>query len=108
MVSSIGKQLAERYGGDLASIDWRHLGRLAGFANQKPQHRDSRGHAPWVKVLYAHLGFGGAGRALHQAAQRGSSGPSKRALAPPTHEPLTNIDSFVSAGTAPNTQTESC
>jgi hypothetical protein len=30
--SSIGKQLAQRYGGDLAGTDWRHLGHLAGFS----------------------------------------------------------------------------
>jgi len=42
IASSIGKQLAQRYGGDLASTDWRHLGRLAGFTNQKPQRRNGR------------------------------------------------------------------
>jgi DNA primase RepB-like protein len=31
VASSVGKQLARRYGADLASSDWRHLGRLAGF-----------------------------------------------------------------------------
>jgi hypothetical protein len=48
MASSIAKLLARRYGGDLASTDWRHLGRLAGFTNRKPQRRNGRGHAPWV------------------------------------------------------------
>jgi RepB DNA-primase from phage plasmid len=35
VVTAIGKQLALAYGGDRASTDWRHLGRLAGFTNQK-------------------------------------------------------------------------
>src|SRR5437867_5218729 len=45
------------YGGDLASTDWRHLGRLAGFTNQKPQRRTPGGYAPWVKILHAHPGL---------------------------------------------------
>jgi hypothetical protein len=47
----ISKQLAHAYGGDLASTDWRHLGRLAGFTNQK--RRTPAGSAPWVKVVEA-------------------------------------------------------
>lgn len=33
------KLLAERYGGDPGSADWRHFGRLAGFTNPKPSRR---------------------------------------------------------------------
>ena len=43
----IARQLAHTYGGDLASADWRHLGRLAGFTNQKPFRRQGNGYAPW-------------------------------------------------------------
>lgn len=68
VASAIGKQLAQRYGGDLASTDWRHLGRLAGFTNQKPQRCNGSGHAPWVKVLYAHAGLTVQGASLFQAA----------------------------------------
>jgi hypothetical protein len=75
--TSIGKQLARRYGGDLASTDWRHLGRLAGFTNQKPQRRNGRGYAPWVKVLFAHRGLVAQGAALLHAAQRSLPGPTK-------------------------------
>lgn len=57
VASSIGKHLARRYGGDLASTDWRHLGRLAGFTNQKPQRRTRYGDSPWVTVLYARDGL---------------------------------------------------
>src|SRR6266581_6195793 len=43
VATAAGKQLARIYGGDLASTDWRHLGRLAGFTNQKPQRRTPGG-----------------------------------------------------------------
>jgi len=69
VASSIGKQLAQRYGGDLASTDWRHLGRLAGFSNQKPQRRNRHGYAPWVKVLYAQAGLAVQGAELRQQAE---------------------------------------
>ena len=53
LATAIGKQLAHTYGGDLASTDWRHLGRLAGFTNQKLARRTVRGYAPWVKIVEA-------------------------------------------------------
>jgi hypothetical protein len=65
--SALGKHLARIYGGDLASTDWRHLGRLAGFTNQKPQRRTASGYAPWVKVLYARAGLASAAEALLQS-----------------------------------------
>ena len=46
------KTLAERYGGDPSSADWRHFGRLAGFTNRKPKHRQERGQ-PFVLVREA-------------------------------------------------------
>jgi hypothetical protein len=39
------KLLAERYGGDLGSADWRHFGRLAGFTNPKPNRRLASGYS---------------------------------------------------------------
>ena len=80
--SFIGKQLAQRYGGDLASSDWRHLGRLAGFTNQKPQRRNGRGYAPWVKVLYARAGVAPAGAALRQQAESSLGAPPSPVWAP--------------------------
>jgi hypothetical protein len=52
-----GKLLAATYGGDPASTDWRHLGRLAGFTNQKPALRTRGGYAPWVKVVDSKAGL---------------------------------------------------
>jgi hypothetical protein len=70
VATSIGKQLAHAYGGDRASTDWRHLGRLAGFTNQKPQRRDERGYSPWVKVWHTHAGLAREGPTLVQSAER--------------------------------------
>jgi len=76
VASAIGKHLARTYGGDLASTDWRHPGRLAGFTNQKPQRRTPSGYAPWVKVVHARAGLAPGAEALLQsvgpAIQRGS------------------------------------
>jgi hypothetical protein len=43
--------LAERYGGDLGSADWRHFGRLAGFTNPKPSPRLASGLQPFARLL---------------------------------------------------------
>lgn len=53
LATAAGKHVARLYGGDPASTDWRHLGRLAGFTNQKSTRRTPDGYAPWVKLLYA-------------------------------------------------------
>jgi hypothetical protein len=53
LATAASKLLARTYGGDPASTDWRHLGRLAGFTNQKPARRMPAGYAPWVKVVSA-------------------------------------------------------
>src|SRR6266481_3617128 len=42
--------LASRFGGDLASADWRHYGRLAGFTNRKDKHRKTDGTFPYVRL----------------------------------------------------------
>lgn len=64
LATALGKQLAHAYGADLASTDWRHLGRLAGFTNQKPQRLTFGGYGPWVKVLYAGAGLAAQANAL--------------------------------------------
>jgi RepB DNA-primase from phage plasmid len=57
LATAAGKQLARIYGGELASTDWRHLGRLAGFTNQKPQRRTPGGYASWVRIVYTRVGL---------------------------------------------------
>jgi hypothetical protein len=75
LASAAGRLLAAAYGGDPASTDWRHLGRLAGFTNQKPARRASGGHAPWVKVVSAQAGVAPQAEALLQSARALASPP---------------------------------
>jgi len=80
--------LARLYRADPASTDWRHLGRLAGFTNQKPKHRGPGGYAPWVKLLHAQAGLATHGAGLVEAAQRRLqdrllTSPAPSSLGPP-------------------------
>jgi RepB DNA-primase from phage plasmid len=68
VATAVGRHLARTYGGDRASTDWRHLGRLAGFTNQKPQRRSGAGYAPWVRILHARAGLAPGTQALIEAA----------------------------------------
>jgi MobA/MobL family/RepB DNA-primase from phage plasmid len=52
--TAAAKILAERYGGDPNSADWRHFGRLAGFTNQKGIHTRSDGKQPYVLLESYH------------------------------------------------------
>jgi hypothetical protein len=71
LATAAGQQLARAYGGDMGSTDWRHLGRLAGFTNQKPQRRTSGGYAPWVKIVHVRAGLARNANGLLQAAAPG-------------------------------------
>lgn len=73
VATAAGKLLAAAYEGDLASTDWRHLGRLAGFTNQKPARRTSDGYAPWVKVVSVHGGLAAQAETLLQSARASAS-----------------------------------
>ena len=70
VATAAGKHLARRYGGDLASTDWRHLGRLAGFTNQKPARRTSDRYAPWVKLIHTGVGLAPCAEALLQSVRQ--------------------------------------
>jgi hypothetical protein len=69
VATAASKLLASAYGGDPASTDWRHLGRLAGFTNQKPARRTQAGYAPWVKVLETKPGLAPHAQALLRSAR---------------------------------------
>jgi hypothetical protein len=99
VATAIAKHLARLYGGDMASTDWRHLGRLAGFTNQKPGRRTDMGYAPWVKILYARAGLARNAEALLQSviswpaatprrSREATARQSDRAAAPPQAGPL--------------------
>jgi hypothetical protein len=49
--TALGGLLAERYGGDLASKDWRHLGRAVGFTNVKHKYQRKDGLYPYVTLV---------------------------------------------------------
>jgi len=80
LATEIGQHLARTYGGDRGSTDWGHLGRLAGFTNQKPARRQPSGYAPWVRLLYAQPQSATNGLGLIEAAER--------RLSPAPHPPL--------------------
>jgi hypothetical protein len=68
IATAVARQLAHDYGGDPASADWRHVGRLAGFTNQKLSRRSLRGYGPWVKIVHAHAGRAPQAEALVHSA----------------------------------------
>jgi hypothetical protein len=51
--TAAAKALAQRFGGDQGSADWRHFGRLAGFTNRKEKHRQPDGFFPFVRLIEA-------------------------------------------------------
>jgi len=48
LATQAARELATRYGGDMASADWRHYGRLAGLTNRKPSRVQPDGRYPYV------------------------------------------------------------
>jgi len=48
--TAVARDLAERFGGDLSSANWRHMGRLAGFTNRKEGHRQPDGRYPYTRL----------------------------------------------------------
>ncbi len=81
--TAVARALAERFGGDLSSANWRHMGRLAGFTNRKEEHRQPDGRYPYVRLRDA----GGEraadapailGRARDQATQGRRAAAEKR------------------------------
>jgi hypothetical protein len=75
VATAAAQLLATAYAGDPASTDWRHLGRLAGFTNQKPARRTPGGCAPWVKVVSAQAGLAPQAEALLRSARAWASLP---------------------------------
>lgn len=69
LATTLGRILAERYGGDRASTDWRHLGRLAGFSNLKPAICALTGVAPVVRIVHAQPLLASAAQKTLDAAQ---------------------------------------
>ena len=76
VATAAGRHLAHLYGGDGASTDWRHLGRLAGFTNQKPARRTPDCFAPWVKLVHARAGLAPRGESLLESVRRSIQPPA--------------------------------
>jgi hypothetical protein len=70
VATAAGRHLAHLYGGDGASTDWRHLGRLAGFTNQKPARRTPDRYAPWVRLVHARAGLAPCGASLLESVRQ--------------------------------------
>lgn len=70
IATTVAMQLAHDYGGDPASADWRHLGRLAGVTNQKLSRRSLNGYGPWVQIVHARAGLAPQAGALIQSAMQ--------------------------------------
>jgi hypothetical protein len=52
--TAAARALTDRFGGDRGAADWRHFGRLAGFANRKAKYADPvTGLFPYVLLLEA-------------------------------------------------------
>jgi hypothetical protein len=52
--TATARALAERFGGDAGAADWRHFGRLSGFANRKTKYQDvTTGLYPLVRLIEA-------------------------------------------------------
>ena len=81
LATTLGRILAERYGGDPASTDWRHLGRLAGFSNLKPAICDITGVAPTVQIVHAEPVLASAAQKSLEAAEWFAT--KERAITPP-------------------------
>jgi hypothetical protein len=89
VATALGRHLASLYGGDPASTDWRHLGRLAGFTNQKPQRRGID-YAPWIKILHAQTGLASAAPSLLEVATA-SAHPATVPICSPPPQPLPRL-----------------
>jgi len=89
VATAAGKHLARLYGGDLASTDWRHLGRLAGFTNQKPARRTPDRYAPWVKLLHVRMGLAPRAGALLQTLTQSALPPGHPPSRLPMNSPAT-------------------
>ena len=81
------KQLAERFGGDPSSADWRHFGRLVGFTNPKRERQLPSGMQPFARLRSATgrvylqaVDFLAAVRASDDGLRRHAEEPRKRSL----------------------------
>jgi len=97
--TAVACDLAARYDGDMSSANWRHMGRLAGFTNQKEEHTQPDGRHPYARLHDA----GGArapeapailDRARAQATQSRRAAAEKRGSAEPPRDQAAGREAF--------------
>lgn len=101
--SSVAKALAQELGGDKASAEKRHFGRLAGFTNRKEKYRTPDGKFPFVLCHY-HAGStveSGLAQQLIQDAEQSlrpqpQASTGKKRLALPKPSEIRSPDHLVS------------
>jgi hypothetical protein len=76
VATAAGRHLAHLYAGDWASTDWRHLGRLAGFTNQKPARSTPDRYGPWVRLVHARAGLAPRGESLLESVRQSIQPPA--------------------------------
>jgi hypothetical protein len=103
LATTLGRILAERYGGDRASTDWRHLGRLAGFSNLKPAICVLTGVAPVVRIVHAEPVLASAAQKTLDAAQEFLTLYSKPR--PPISSATSSVSTTQELGAAPRPHT---
>lgn len=85
--TACAKALARRYKGDLASADWRHYGRLAGFTNRKPAYTSENNDQPWVLCHEANSHVAQRGAEFVQACTAKLEAAKKKSV-DTSHRPL--------------------
>jgi len=97
--TAVARDLAARYDGDMSSANWRHMGRLAGFTNQKKEHTQPNGRHPYARLHDA----GGVrapeapailDRARAQATQSRRAGAGERDGAEPPRDQAARREAF--------------
>jgi hypothetical protein len=76
----VSRSLAREYGADMRSVGAQHYGRLAGFTNQKEQHRTAEGLQPFALLRGASGRTAPDGRALLREAGRAVQRPVSAVL----------------------------
>ena len=103
VATTLGRLLAERYGGDRASTDWRHLGRLAGFRHFKPATCALTGLAPTVQILHAEPVLASAAQQLLDVAQEWLALHAQPT--PAIHSATSSVSTVQELGAAPRPHT---
>lgn len=103
VATAAARHLAHLYDGDRASTDWRHLGRLAGFTNQKPTRRTLGRYAPWARLIHARAGLAPHGESLVESIRH-----SITPLASPLSSDWTTTDPYPASAAEALTIYQSC